>query len=106
VRLSHERDEATAALGEATVTIARLERAVAGPSEVVASLSAIEPTVAYVAQVAPSGARVLSEAVVPSAPESRRRGVVALLVAVAVGFGGVVLALLAEAVRDPAPARR
>jgi len=105
-QLLAERDSAVVALSEATVALARLERAAAGPREVVAALAAIEPTVAYVAQLAPSGARVLSEAVVPSAPESRSRGLVALLVAVAVAFAGVVLALLAEAVRDPRSARR
>ena len=99
--LRAERDEAVAALAEANVTLARLERALVGPSQVVASLAAIEPAVAYVARVAPSGARVLSEAVVPSAPEPRRRTLIAALVAVVVAFGGVVVALLAEAVRDP-----
>lgn len=105
-RLLAERDSAVVALGEATFALARLERAAAGPREVVAALAAIEPTVAYVARLVPSGAQVLSEAVVPSAPEPRSRGLVALLVAVAVAFAGVVLALLAEAVRDPRGARR
>ena len=103
--LRRERDVAVAALAEANLTLARLERAVLGPSEVVASLAAIEPAVAYVARVAPSGARVLSQAVVPSAPEPRRRTLIAALAAVVVGFGGVVVALLAEAVRDPRAAR-
>jgi len=99
--LRRERDVAGAALAEANVTLAGLERAVVGPRQVVASLAAIEPAVAYVARVAPSGARVLSQAVVPSAPEPRRRALVAALAAVVVGFAGVVVALLAEAVRDP-----
>jgi hypothetical protein len=97
-------DSATAdaaALAEAAAGLARRERAVAVPREVVASLAAIEPSVAFVAQVAPSGARVLSEAVVPSAPEPRRLAVLALLAAVVAAFAAMVVALLAEAVRDP-----
>jgi len=99
--LFQARAAAGAALADATAAMARLERAVAAPRAAVESLAAIEPSVAYVAQVAPSGARVLSESVVPSVPEPSRRGLVALLAAVVVAFVGVVLALLAEAVRDP-----
>jgi len=106
VRLGAQRSAAVAALGEATVVLADLERAAAVPREVVATLGSIEPTVAYVARLAPSGARVLSEAAVPSSPEPRPRTGSALLAALAVALAGVVVALLAEAVRDPRAARR
>lgn len=100
-----EREAAAAALAEASATLSRLERDARGPAQVVDSLAAIEPAVAYVARVAPSGARVLSEAVVPTAPEPSRRTLVALLAVVVVAFVGVVVALLAEAVRDPGSGR-
>jgi uncharacterized protein involved in exopolysaccharide biosynthesis len=99
--LRRQRDADAATLAEAAAGVARRERAVAVPREIVASLAAIEPSVAFVAQVAPSGARVLSEAVVPSAPEPRRLAVLALLAAVVAAFAAVVVTLLAEAVRDP-----
>lgn len=82
-------------------TVADLARAVARAEAEAAALATIEPSVAYVAQLAPSGVRVLSDAVVPTEPEGRPTLLVALLAALVVGFAGVVLALLAEAVRDP-----
>ncbi len=104
-QLIEARAAAGAAFVEASTVMARLERAVAASRTVVVSLEAIEPSVAYVAQIAPSGARMLSESVVPSEPEPRRRGLVALLAVVVVAFAGMVLALLAEAVREPSPRR-
>ena len=92
----------SAAVARFETTVAGLERAVLRADAEVASLAAIEPTVAYVAQLAPAGARVLSDAAVPAMPEGRSTLLVALLAAVVVGFAGVVAALLAEAVRDPA----
>lgn len=92
----------SAAVARFETTVAGLERAVLRADAEVASLAAIEPTVAYVAQLAPAGARVLSDAAVPAMPEGRSTLLVALLAAVVVGFAGVVVALLAEAVRDPA----
>ena len=103
--LERARVAAAAALSEASVEMAPLERRVEGGRATVASLEAIEPSVSYVTQVAPSGARMLSEAVVPSRPEPTRRGLVTALVAVVVAFAGMVLALLAEAVREPSPRR-
>lgn len=92
----------SAAVARAQTTIAGLERAVLRADAEVATLAAIEPTVAYVAQLAPAGARLLAEAAVPVAPEGRSTLLVTLLAAVVVAFGGVVVALIAEAVRDPA----
>jgi uncharacterized protein involved in exopolysaccharide biosynthesis len=99
--LRGRRAEAAAALAEATVGLARRERAATAPLELLASLTAIEPSVAFVAQIAPAGARVLSEAAVPSAPEPRRVMSVTLLVAVVAGFAAAVAVLLAEAVSEP-----
>jgi uncharacterized protein involved in exopolysaccharide biosynthesis len=99
--LRGRRAEAAAALAEATVGLARRERAATAPLELLASLTAIEPSVAFVAQIAPAGARVLSEAAVPSAPEPRRSMAVTLLVAVVAGFAAAVAVLLAEAVSEP-----
>jgi len=100
-RMSAERSALGRELGDVTVQLGPLQRAVNDQRRTVDALSTLEPGVAYVAQVAPSGARVLSAALVPTEPESRRALLIALLVAVVVGFGGVVFALLAEAVRDP-----
>jgi uncharacterized protein involved in exopolysaccharide biosynthesis len=99
--LRGRRAEAAAALAEATVGLARRERAAAAPLELLTSLTAIEPSVAFVAQIAPAGARVLSEAAVPSAPEPRRSMAVTLLVAVVAGLVAAVVVLLAEAVSEP-----
>jgi uncharacterized protein involved in exopolysaccharide biosynthesis len=99
--LRRRRDADVAALAQATVGVARRERAVEAPLELVTALSSIEPTIAYVAQVAPSGARVLSEAVVPSAPESKRLVLLTLLAMVVAGFAAVVAVLLIEAVKEP-----
>jgi uncharacterized protein involved in exopolysaccharide biosynthesis len=100
--LEQEIARSSAAVARVQTTVAGLERAVLRADAEVASLAAIEPTVAYVAQLAPAGARVLSDAAVPAMPEGRSTLLVALLAAVVVGFAGVVVALLAEAVRDPA----
>jgi uncharacterized protein involved in exopolysaccharide biosynthesis len=95
-----------ASVARVQTTVVGLERAVLRADAEVSVLAAIEPTVAYVAQLAPAGARVLGEAAVPTAPERRPNLLIALLAAVVVGFAGVVVALLAEAVRDPARAVR
>ena len=100
-RLAAERQAVTAELAVASVRFGQLQRAVDERKRQVDALATVEPGVAYVAQVAPSGARVLSAALVPTEAESRRALLIALLAAVVVGFGGVVVALLAEAVRDP-----
>jgi uncharacterized protein involved in exopolysaccharide biosynthesis len=99
--LRRQRGADATALAEAVVGEARRERAAAVPREFVTALAAIEPSVAFVAQVAPAGARVLSEAVVPSSPEPRRLGVLTVLAAVVAAFAAMVVVLLAEAVRDP-----
>ncbi|MFN2323817.1 MAG: hypothetical protein ABR510_12770, partial [Trueperaceae bacterium] len=108
-----QESDVIAEIGELATTVARvqttvvgLERTVRRADAEVASLAAIEPTIAYVAQLAPAGARLLGEAAVPTNPEGRSTLLVALLAAVVVGFAGVVVALLAEAVRDPARAAR
>jgi uncharacterized protein involved in exopolysaccharide biosynthesis len=99
--LRGQRDEAAAALAAATVGMAQRERAATAPLDLLASLTEIEPSVAFIAQIAPAGARVLSEAAVPSAPEPRPSITVPLLVAVVAAFVAVVAVLLAEAVGEP-----
>jgi uncharacterized protein involved in exopolysaccharide biosynthesis len=101
-----EVDALSGAVARVQTMVASLERAVVRADAEVATLAAIEPTVAYVAQLAPAGARVLGEAAVPAEPEGRSTLLIALLAAVVVGFAGVVVALLAEAVRDPVRAAR
>jgi len=100
-RLVAERRAVTTELAVVNVRLGQLRRAVDDQARQVDALATVEPGVAYVAQVAPSGARVLSAALVPTEAESRRVLLIALLAAVVVAFGGVVVALLAEAVRDP-----
>lgn len=101
-----ELDALAAAVARVETTVASLERAIVRANAEVTTLAAIEPMVAYLAQWAPAGARVLGEAAVPADPEGRSTLLIALLAAVVVGFTGVVVALLAEAVRDPARATR
>lgn len=96
-----QRAAVAAELSEATVRITELERAAREARQSVDTLAAIDPNVAYIAQVASSGVSVLSEASVPSAAEPRRAGLVAVLAVVVTAFAGAVLALLAEAVRAP-----
>jgi uncharacterized protein involved in exopolysaccharide biosynthesis len=69
------------------------------------TLANIEPTVAYVAQLAPTGARVLAEAAVPNRPASRNVIVTTVLAGVVAGFAALVIVLLREAVRDPVEPR-
>lgn len=88
-------------LADATVGMAARERDVREARQALDALAAIDPNLAYVAQVAPSGVRVLNEATTPTQPEARRAGLAAVLAAVVIAFAGVVLALLAEAVRAP-----
>jgi uncharacterized protein involved in exopolysaccharide biosynthesis len=104
VAVRSELDALAAAVARVQTTVASLERAIVRADAEVATLAAIEPTVAYVAQLAPAGARVLGEAAVPAEPEGRATLLIALLALVGVGFAGVVVALVAEAVRDPARA--
>lgn len=99
--LATERQAVATELAVASVRLGQLQRDVDDQRRQVEALATVEPGVAYVAQVAPSGARVLSAALVPTEAESRRALLIALLAAVVVAFGGVVVALLAEAVRDP-----
>jgi uncharacterized protein involved in exopolysaccharide biosynthesis len=87
------------------VELARQQRMVEAAQQSVDRLAAIEPTLEYVAQLAPTAARVLGEALVPTRPESRRTAVVAILAATVAAFAAVLVVLLREAVRDPdAPA--
>lgn len=101
VELEAEIASLSASVARVQTTTATLNRAVARAATEVDALAAIEPTVAYVAQLAPAGARLLGEAAVPAHPERRPRLTVALLAGLVTAFAGVVLALLAEAVRDP-----
>jgi len=86
---------------DVNVAIAELERLLRDATQAVDLLATFEPNVAYVAQVAPSGVRVLSAPSVPTRPEPTRAALIALLAAVVTAFAGVVVALLAEAVRPP-----
>lgn len=99
--LRSERNELARARADAHVQAAALERDLAAALQGVDLLASVAPNVAYVAQVAPSGVRVLSEPTVPTRAEPTRALLVALLAAVVVAFAGVVVALLAEAVRAP-----
>jgi uncharacterized protein involved in exopolysaccharide biosynthesis len=83
--------------------VARLERSVEAAQRSVDRLADIEPTLEYVAQLAPTAARVLGEAFEPARPESRRTLVVAVLAAAVAGFVSVLFVLLREAVREPDP---
>jgi uncharacterized protein involved in exopolysaccharide biosynthesis len=98
--LAARRGELSAALADATVRLGGLERAVREARASLEMLAALDPNVAYIAQLAPAGVRVLSEAAAGDI-ELRRGLLLALLAGVATAFLGVVVALLAEAVRAP-----
>lgn len=99
--LQADRVELAAARGDGTVVISALERRLDEALQGLDLLAAIEPSVAYVAQVAPAGVRVLSDPTIPLQSEPTRAPLIALVAALVTGFCGVVLALLAEAVRGP-----
>ena len=99
--LADERASLAQRRADATVRIASLEREVHEALQVVGVLTVIDPNLAYVAQIAPSGVRVLSAPSRPDRPEPNRAALIALLAAVVTGFAGVVVALLAEAIRPP-----
>ncbi len=106
--LGAQRGHLAGALADATVRTAELERGVREARQTLEMLAALDPNVAYVAQLAPSGVRVLSAATAAST-EPRRSVLVALLAGAVTLFVGVVLALVAEAVRSPSgeePSRR
>ena len=90
---------------EATVQLAALEREREEALQGMRLLTAIDPNVTYIAQLAPSIVRVLSTPTEPSRAEPNRAALIALLAAVVTAFAGVVVALLAEAVRAPNAAR-
>lgn len=107
-QLAQLRDERRALAqrrADATVRLAALERELDEALLVVRLLTAIDPDVAFFAQVAPSGVRVLSQPIMPTRPEPSRAALIALLAAFVTVFAGAVLALLAEAVRAPSVAR-
>lgn len=105
VEVVGERSRLARSRAEATVRIAALEREVSEALQGVGVLTAIDPNVALVAQMAPAGVRVLSQPTVPRRPEPTRAALVAVLAAVVTAFAGVVVVLLAEAVRAPNGAR-
>ena len=105
VELADERSRLALSRADATVRIAALEREVREALQSIDVLTAIDPNVALVAQMAPSGVRVLSQPTVPTRPEPTRAALIAVLAAVVTAFAGVVVVLLAEAVRAPNAAR-
>jgi uncharacterized protein involved in exopolysaccharide biosynthesis len=105
VQVADERSRLARSRADATVRIAALEREVSEALQSVAVLTAIDPNVALVAQMAPSGVRVLSQPTVPGRPEPTRAALIAVLAALVTTFAGVVVVLLAEAVRPPSAAR-
>lgn len=99
--LRGERADLARARAEVHVQVAALERELAPALQAVDLLASVEPNVAYVAQIVSASVRVLSEPTVPARPEPTRAQLIALLAAIVTAFAGVVLALLAEAVRAP-----
>ena len=100
-QLRREREALAQRRADVTVQLAALEREREEALRAMQLLTLIDPNVAYAAQVAPSGVRVLSAPTEPSRPEPTRATLIALLAAVVTAFAGVVVALLAEAVRAP-----
>lgn len=91
----------TAAAARYDADLLRLLRAQEAAQRTYDTVLEIEPTVDYVARLAPTGARVLAEAAVPVVPVPTRAAITAALAAVAAGFAAVVVVLLREAVSDP-----
>lgn len=106
--IGEQRDALRLEIAESAPSVARYQadlvrrsRELAQAQRAFDALADIEPTVAYVAQLAPTGARLLSEAAVPSHPEPQRAVLASVIAAVIAGFVSVVFVLLREAVRDP-----
>ncbi len=104
VEVRDERSRLARSRADATARIAELEREVSEALKSLGVLTAIDPNVARVAQLVPSGARVLSPPTVPGRPEPTRATLIALLAAAVTAFAGVVVVLVAEAVRPPSAA--
>ncbi len=77
---------------------ATLERNLNNARTAYQNVAALQPTIAYVAQLAPSGARLLSEAAVPAEPVGPRRGLNTALALVLGGVLGLLFVFLREAV--------
>ena len=97
---SYRRDfgAAQAELAALTRERATLERTLENARTAYQNVAALQPTIAYVAQLAPSGARLLSEAAVPNAPVGPRRGLNTALALVLGGVLGLLFVFLREAV--------
>jgi uncharacterized protein involved in exopolysaccharide biosynthesis len=78
-----------------------LERNLAAARRDYDTLAPVQPGVALAVQIAPSGARVLAEAIVPIEPNGKRSPLIAMLAFLLAAFVGFAAALLREAVRDP-----
>ena len=77
---------------------ATLERTLENTQTAYQNVAALQPTIAYVAQLAPTGARLLSEAAVPTEPAGPRRGLNTALAVVVGGVLGLLFVFLREAV--------
>ena len=89
---------AQAELAALTRERATLERELENARTAYQNVAALQPTIAYVAQLAPSGARVLSEAGAPTEPVGPRRGLNTALAALLGGVLGLLFVFLREAV--------
>ena len=89
---------AQAELAGLTRERATLERTLENAQTAYQNVAALQPTIAYVAQLAPTSARVLSEAGVPTEPVGPRRGLNTALAVVVGGVLGLLFVFLREAV--------
>ncbi len=106
--LANEIAATEASLEELRIRVARLEseelavmRRLDGATAAFESLRALEPALAFVADLTPSNTRVLNAAQEPVEPSGPSALLVAVLAAVVGLLAGTVFVFLREAVRDP-----
>lgn len=84
----------------------RLERELENALASYTTVAGLQSSVSYLTELAPTNARILSEASVPTAPSGPRRAFNTGLAAVLGSLAGLVLVFLRAAVRPPTPSRK
>jgi|GEM_PF-1256468 len=84
---------------------ARLSRRLSSASAAYQAVQAIEPALAFVANLTPGNTRVLNDAQEPTEPTGPSARLLALIAAVVAGLAATLFVFLREAVREPADDR-
>jgi len=102
--------ESAAAIQQRLATLeqrrSRLERELENALASYTTVAELQSSVSYLTELAPTNARILSQASVPTNPVGPRRAFNTGLAAVLGGLAGIVLVFLGAAIRQPAPPSR